>query len=99
MNSGTTTHTPISTWTVRTRKVEDGFGTKVYVPAEDDNCEPWTKFDLIHRQYLHYHTRLRRVSRGMSDGGLDILGCEVTSVCIGIRVETKNPSHSAGVTP
>ena len=83
---------------VRICKVEGQFGTRVYVPlAEDDNCEPWTRFDPIHCQYPHCYTRLRHVLWRMSDGGLDILGCKVTSVCIWISTEIKNPSHSAGV--
>lgn len=96
MNNGTMTHTV--TWTVRTCKVEGQFcSTKVYVPlAEDDNCEPWTKFDLIHRQYLHYYTRLRCMLHGMSDGGLDILGCKVTSVCVGVSIE-KIPTIRPGL--
>jgi len=74
----------------RTCKVEGQFDTKVYVPlAEDDNCEPWTRFDPIHHQYPHYYTRLRRVRCRMPDGGLDILGCKVTSVHVWISMETK----------
>ena len=73
-----------------TCKVEGGFGTKVYAPlAEDGNCKPWTKFDLIHRQCLHYRARDRRVLCGISDGELDILGCKVTSVRIEISMERK----------
>ena len=96
--NGTTTHT--ATWAViGTCKVEGEFGMKVYVPlAKDDNCKPWTRFDLTHRQYLRYCTRVHRALCGISDGELDIPGCKVTSVYAGISMETKNPSHSAGVT-